>query len=155
MGNYARCNVLFDMGIAYGEIIIACCPRLHWDVDPVSAVFPRMARALKSSSGTGFQRPTLTGFADPGGYANPLGVAYRFAQQMYRLTITFGGLQRLWEDYSEARQRALEQLLDNFRAIRRRYPTRTDPNDPVNQMPWDDYVRLVESEIEEEDIEDD
>ncbi|KAA5594930.1 hypothetical protein F1193_16900 [Blastochloris sulfoviridis] len=155
MGNYARCNVLFDMGIAYGEVVIACCPKLHWDVDPISAVFPRRARLLKSESGMGFQRPTLTGFADPGSAWDALDAVYSFARQMNAMAITFGGLQQLWECHSEERQHILEELLNDFTSVLERYPVRTDPNDPLNQMSWDEYVKLVESEIEDEDIEDD
>src|SRR5205823_4133759 len=43
-GENAGHNVLFDMGIALGEAIIANCPKLHWDADPVSAILPRTAK---------------------------------------------------------------------------------------------------------------
>jgi hypothetical protein len=149
-GTYVRSNVLFDMGISYGEIIIACCPKLHWDVDPISAFLPRTARVLKRSSGMGFQRPTLAGFDDPGADWDALGVVYRFAWQIAHNAITFEDVWALYGSHREDRQLILEHLLNNFRALRERYPATTDPNHPLNRMSQEEYLRLVDSEADEE-----
>jgi hypothetical protein len=78
-GENAGHNVLFDMGIALGEAIIACCPKLRWDVDPISAILPRTAKMLKREAGMSFQRPELTGFDNPVGTASPLHRPFSFA----------------------------------------------------------------------------
>lgn len=47
VGPNAGYNILFDAGIAFGEIMIANCPKLRWDVDPISAVLPGTAKQHK------------------------------------------------------------------------------------------------------------
>jgi hypothetical protein len=46
--------VLFDIGIALSEFIIANCPKLRWDFDPISTVLPRRARQLKREPRSSF-----------------------------------------------------------------------------------------------------
>ena len=46
-GAGAGCNVVFDIGIALGEFIMVNCPKLRWDMDPISAVLPKTARERK------------------------------------------------------------------------------------------------------------
>src|SRR6516164_8652607 len=94
-GRNAGYNALFDMGIALGEIIIACRPKLRWDVDPISAILPRTAKMLKRSRGMSFQRPELTGFDDPTRTASPLHEVYMFAHQMSLYNITRKGALKL------------------------------------------------------------
>jgi hypothetical protein len=65
IGEYAGNNVLFDMAIVFGEIIIATCRRLHWELDPVSAILPRTAERERRYQGSSFQKPLVYGFADP------------------------------------------------------------------------------------------
>lgn len=150
---FVGCNVLIDMGIAYGEIILASCPKLHWDVDPISAVFPRMARVLKRESGMGFQRPKLAGFDDPGGDWDALRAVRDFAWQMERNAITFEGIRRLYGLHRDDRELILDELLNDFMAVRERYPAPKDANAPVNRMSREEYVQLIESENEEDDDE--
>jgi hypothetical protein len=87
-GENAGLNVLFDMGITLGEAIIANCPKLRWDFDPISALLPRTGEWLKQTPGTSFQRPELTGFDDAITRKMPLlyvsGFADEMAQNFYR-----------------------------------------------------------------------
>jgi hypothetical protein len=97
-GAGAGCNVVFDIGIALGEFIIANCPKLHWDMDPISAMMPKIAKARKANFGSGFWRPQLTGFKNPNWSKAPLSSSDVFASQMMRIT-TFWGLfhtPRMW-----------------------------------------------------------
>jgi hypothetical protein len=48
-------NLLFDVGIAFGEIIIGMCPKLHWELEPTASLLPRTAKMLKGSPGMSFQ----------------------------------------------------------------------------------------------------
>ena len=50
-GENAGCNVLFDMGIALGEFIIVNCPKLHWALDPLSAMLPRQPHSSSDHRG--------------------------------------------------------------------------------------------------------
>lgn len=75
MGRCAGSNVVFDMAIFVGEALIAQCPKLYWDDFPDA--FPyitdvaqrkshiRFVTWLKKDRGSGFQRPTVTGFRNP------------------------------------------------------------------------------------------
>ncbi len=60
-GKNAGYNVIFDMGIMLGEATIASCPKLRWDVDPISEILPRTPRQRKREAGMSYQRPELTG----------------------------------------------------------------------------------------------
>src|SRR5262249_22223363 len=91
---YTGNNILFDMGIALGESIIANCPKLHWALNPTSAILPRLGRKLKRTSYMGFQRPELAGYADPVVTVNVLHSAYGFADQMFSNLMTFEGFAR-------------------------------------------------------------
>ena len=90
-GDNIGCNVVFDIGVALGEFIIANCPKLRWDMDPTSTLLPKTARSRKSFTGSNFWRPELTGFDHPTWGKNPLASSHLFAQQMVRIT-TFWGL---------------------------------------------------------------
>jgi hypothetical protein len=81
-GKHAGLNLLFDIGITWGEIVIANCPKLRWDMDPISAVLPRTGKWLKETPNTCFQRPELTGFDDPITRKRPLVYAYTTARAM-------------------------------------------------------------------------
>jgi hypothetical protein len=91
-GDNTGYNVLFDMGIALGEAIIANCPKLRWDMDPISASLPRETKRLKGTPGMSFQRPMLTGYDNPVFGKTPLHSVYLFAALMMRNLITFGGI---------------------------------------------------------------
>src|SRR5262249_22936752 len=94
IGENAGHNVLFDMGIMCGEAVIANCPKVHWDFDPLSAILPRTAKMLKRSRGLSFQRPMLTGFDNPAYTPHPLHDVWGFAHQMAHSMTTVEGINR-------------------------------------------------------------
>jgi hypothetical protein len=148
-GANAGCNVLFDMGVILGEFLIANCPKLHWDVDPVSALFPRTARMFKRESGMSFQRPQLTGSDNPAWRWPVLHYVHTFAHQMMYLT-THPRACRHYRQPRPARRRARDQLLNNFKSTLSAYPN--FGLDRVRQeMSLAEYVNLVDSEAEQED----
>jgi hypothetical protein len=151
-GENAGYNVLFDLGITLGEIIIDQCPRLHWDVDPASALLPRTAKMLKRSPGMSFQRPKLTGFDDPVGQASPLHGVHSFASQMFRNLTTFEGIKRYLSRPKRIRRFVRDELLNSFNAVLRDYPA-GDPNGLRQQMPLKDYLAFVD-ELESRDGDD-
>lgn len=73
---------------------------------------------------------------------------------MVRNAITFRGIQRLYGSHREDRQLVLEELLNDFLALRGRYPAPKDADHPLNRMSQEDYLRLVDSEADEEDDDD-
>jgi len=152
-GENAGYNALFDMGIALGEIIIACRPKLRWDVDPISAILPRTAKMLKRSPGMSFQRPELTGFDDPTRTASPLHEVYMFAHQTSLYTITFKGALKLRSFPRGMRRDILEELLDSFAGALRDYPAADELR---KWMPPEEYLKFIDRvETEEEDDNDD
>lgn len=119
-GEGAGCNVLFDMGVAFGEFIIANCPKLRWDMDPISAVRPNEARALKREFGTGFQRPMLTGFNNPDWGKDPIGDMRIYAWQLKLLT-TFAGIAKFYELHRNNRRRYKSRLTTIFHVTVKEY----------------------------------
>jgi len=147
-GEYAGNNVIFDMGITLGEAMIASCPNLRWDVDPISAILPRTARQLKREAGMSFQRPTLTGFDDPVSGKDPLHDAYEFACQMMDNMTTFEGIHRIYGRPLGIRRLVVDELLNNFKATLRAYPA-GDPYKLRGQMDPEEYLKFIDSESEE------
>jgi hypothetical protein len=147
-GENAGYNVIFDMGIMFGEAMIAGCPNLRWDVDPISAILPRTARQLKRELGMSFQRPELTGFDDPAGTVHPLHLVFGFAYQMACNMTTFDGINRYCSCPRFMRRNIRDELVNSFTAVRRDYPAgdpyglrqRMSPEDCLN------FVDVVESE---------
>jgi hypothetical protein len=148
-GENAGYNVIFDMGIMLGEAMIASCPKLHWDVDPISAILPRTARQLKRERGMSFQRPELTGFDDPVGTASPLHESYVFARQMMSNLTTREGAKLYYSCPSDVRKNIREQLLNSFNAVLRDYPA-GDPYRLREQMSPEDYLKFVDALESEE-----
>ncbi|SHL38318.1 hypothetical protein SAMN05444159_5756 [Bradyrhizobium lablabi] len=148
-GENAGNNVVFDMGIALGEIIIANCPRLHWALEPTSAILPRRSKMLKRSPGMSFQRPKLTGWDDPTWDASPLHQVHSFAHEMLYLS-TYPSACRYYQRSKESRRNVREWLLNMFKSILRDYPA-GDPYKLRDEMSAGDYSRLMDSETEEED----
>ena len=149
-GENAGYNVVFDMGIALGESIIASCPRLRWDFDPVSAILPRSAKRLRRTPGMSFQRPMLTGFDDPVSGKIPLHDVYIFARQMKRYMTTFRGVRRLYSSPRGLRRLVEEQILSNFKATLRDYPA-GDPYKLREQIGPEEYLKFIDAETEEEE----
>jgi hypothetical protein len=142
-GAGAGYNVLFDMGITLGEYIIANCPKLHWDIDPISAVLPRTGDMLKRSPNMSFQRPQLAHLEDPGARAHPLHRVHGFARQMRLYTTTWEGRQKYWRGASFDRQNIRYELLNMFAAVRRSYhEPYVDPRRA--QMTPQEYLALVD-----------
>jgi hypothetical protein len=149
-GNYAGYNVLFDMGIVFGEFLIANCPKLHWDFDPISAILPRRAKMLKRTPGMGFQRPRLTGFDAPISEAIPLHNVEEFAYLMMRNLTTFEGLSSLYSEPRGMRRNVTDQLVNIFRETLRHYPA-GDPFKLREQIGPDEYLKFIDLEYEDED----
>jgi hypothetical protein len=148
-GDEAGCNVLFDMGIMLGEFLIANRPKLHWDLEPTSAILPRTAKMLKRSPGMSFQRPKLSGFDNPVWSWPALHYVHGFARQMTRLT-TFEGVRRFHRLGKADRRRVQGALLGKFEHALS-YDFATDPNGLQLEMPLADYVKFVDMESEQED----
>jgi hypothetical protein len=143
VGEGAGHNVLFDMGITLGEFMIANCPKLHWDVDPVSAVLPRTGRLLKKSAGMSFQRPELTGFDDPIVRANPMHRVWSFAHQMMLYMRTWSGTKRYYRQHSFVRRNIRDELSNHFRAVLKAY--HAPERDPLqDQMTREEYLKFVD-----------
>jgi hypothetical protein len=149
-GENAGMNVVFDMGIALGEAIIASCPKLHWDFDPVSAILPKTTKMLKRTPGLGFQRPTLTGFDNPAYQSIPLEVAFYFALHMMQLMTTVEGIERFYSQPRGFRRLNLEQLVRNFIDTLQNYPE-GDPHKMREEMGPQEFLRFVDAESEGDD----
>jgi hypothetical protein len=93
-GENAGCNVLFDMGITFGEAILAKCPKLRWALDPISAILPKKGKLLKETSGMSFQRPLVHGFENPAYRVVPLQKVYEFAFDMMDYMTSVEGIRR-------------------------------------------------------------
>jgi hypothetical protein len=121
-GDNAGCNVLFDTGTMIGEYLIANCPRLRWDVDPISPVLPRTAMMLKRAPGMSFQRPQLAAADNLVWRWSPLHTVYTFANEMNRYVTTFDGLSRFYRRHREDRRRLREHLVTLFENVLAHYP---------------------------------
>lgn len=82
-GRYKCLNVIFDTGIFLGEALIARCPMLRWEMDPISAVLPRTARLMKHDRGSGYRRPTLACDSNPAWNSTPSNKSCIYFRQMY------------------------------------------------------------------------
>jgi hypothetical protein len=149
IGENAGLNVLFDMGIILGEATIANCPKLYWEVDPISAILPSTARQLKKASGASFQRPMLTGFDDPVFGKLPLHDVYLFAYQMKDNMTTFEGMNGYYSMHREDRRLIREEFLNIFKETLRDYPA-GDPYQLRDQIGREDYPKFFDTELEEE-----
>jgi hypothetical protein len=149
-GENAGMNLVFDMGITLGEAIIANCPKLHWDFDPISAILPRTARMLKRTPGLGFQRPMLTGFDNPAYKSIPLEVVFYFALQMMKQMTTVESIEKFRRQPRGFRRLDLEQLVRVFKDTLQNYPE-GDPYKMREKMGLQEFLRSVDTEAEEED----
>jgi hypothetical protein len=139
-------NILFDVGIIFGDAIISNCPNLRWEIDPISAVLPRTAERLRRSSGMSFQRPMLAGFNNPATYKSPLHDVYIFAAQMMYNCTTLDRLNRFYNLPMFARNNITNSLVSNFDAVLKMYPS-GDPGNIKNEMTSEYYQRAVDSEF--------
>jgi hypothetical protein len=139
-GDYAGCNALFDMGTAYGEILIACCPKLHWAVEPAAATLPRSAARNK---------PKLTGWDDPTWQASPHHEVFGFAHQMFANMITFRGNAKYRESHPAERRLIRQGLLSKFKRTLQEYPS-GDPYQLRGKMSAEEYAQWEDSDEEED-----
>jgi hypothetical protein len=66
LGDCIGSNVVFDMATFIGEALISQCPKLFWDINPFVLPYDaKLVSILKKDKGSGFQRPTITGFRNP------------------------------------------------------------------------------------------
>jgi hypothetical protein len=149
-GENAGHNVVFDMGIALGEAIIANCPKLRWDFDPISAMLPSTAKLLKRTPGVGFQRPVLTGYNNPAYEVAPLEKAGFFARQMMRHVVSVEDIRNFRRLHWQDRRRICEQLFNNFKQAVMDYPE-GDPQKLREEMGPEGYLQVVDSESDHED----
>jgi hypothetical protein len=119
-GEAAGCNVLFDMGTAFGEFIIAHCPKLRWEMDPISLVRPKDAKVLKTAFGSSFQRPAITGFDNPNWIKDPLARVYAYAFQMKAIS-SVSGLRRFYRLHHENRRTIKYPFTTMYRGALREY----------------------------------
>jgi hypothetical protein len=141
-GNNAGCNVVFDMGITFGEFIILNCPKLYWDVDPTSSILPRTTKARKRSPGMSFQRPVLTGSENPTWIGSPLHDVHGFAHQMIYLA-NYPDACRYYRSHKEDRRLVRDELLNNFNSTLNYYPD-FDPYQLRHSMSKSAYQNLVD-----------
>jgi hypothetical protein len=148
-GVNAGYNVVFDMGILLGESIIASCPNIRWDFDPISSLLPRTAKWERSQEGLGFQRPQLTGYPRRPEYrSSPFYVAREFADLIMYLMVTFEGMRRY--KFLSGKRNIRERLLNFFRAEVDNY--RHPHEDPRRKtMTEEEYLRLIDSEDKQEE----
>jgi hypothetical protein len=150
-GSNAGCNVVFDMGITLGEFVIANCPRLHWDFDPISANLPRTAKLLKRESGMSFQRPRLTGSDNPAWSWPPLHYVHTFAHHRMPWT-TYPSACRYYRQLRVVRHLMRDELLNDFKSTLNNYPA-FGADVAQREMSLGEYLDLVDSEAEEENDE--
>jgi len=143
-------NVVFDIGLALGEAIIANCPKLRWDFDPISAMLPSTARLRKQTSGMGFWRPVLCGFDNPVYEVIPLHCAYDFAFSMMENTTSVEGIKSFHEQPRFVQQLIFEQLLNSYRDTVKNYPD-GDPAGLRRELGTEEYLKLVDDEANQGD----
>jgi hypothetical protein len=148
----AGCNVLFDTGTLFGEIVIANLPKLHWALEPTAELLPRRWQKLKNSPGMSVQRPKLTGWDDPTGEGSMHHLLWMFSTTMLRRMTTFQGRARYnrmgWIDRAHVR----DELINSFRTILDEPPAEADEFARMrSEMSSNEYVRLID-EVAEEDL---
>lgn len=144
-GENAGCNVLFDMGIALGEFIIVNCPKLHWALDPLSAVLPRRTELLKGSAGMSYQRPELTGPDNPAVSVSPLHQVFTFAHEMMLFTITIEDRMKFFRLTKRHRANLVNYLLNIYNNVITNYPV-FDPIGLRKEMTAEEYLNIVDTE---------
>jgi hypothetical protein len=144
-GDNAGQNVVFDLGITLGEAILANCPNLRWQLTPTH-LLPQTSRMLKRTPGMSFQRPQIGGYTNPVYRLTPLHHASTFAFQMMQYTTTLEGIKRFLSFDRFARRLMFEQLVNFYIAALKDYPD-GDPAGLLREMGVDDYVKIVDEEV--------
>ena len=148
-GSSAGCNVVFDMGITLGEFLITNCPKLYWDLDPISAVLPRTGTMLKREFGMSFQRPSVTGSENPASSWPALHHMHTFAHHRMHWT-THPSACRYYRQLKVVRDLVRDELLNDFKNMLRKYPT-FGLDGVQREMSLSEYLDLVDSEAEQKD----
>jgi hypothetical protein len=148
-GENAGYNVLFDMGITFGEAILANCPKLRWDLDPISAILPKKGKLLKETSGMSFQRPLVYGFENPAYVVAPLHKVYDFAFNMMVYMASVEGMRR-FRQFARFDQRLVCDALGNlYHETLKNYPE-GDPVGLRRDMGTEEYLKLVDDEVDQD-----
>lgn len=146
IGAHAGINVLFDLGIALGEAILANCPELRWELDPLSKLLPNTGKLLKQTSGISFQRPLISGFENPAYRVTPLHQSYTFAFWMMTYTAEAEGIRRFRALSRFDRRPILQSLINFYLAALKEYPE-GDPAGLRREMGTEEYLKLVDDEV--------
>jgi hypothetical protein len=139
-------NVVFDMGITFGEAILANCPKLRWDFDPISAILPNEAKLLKETSGMSFQRPLIYGFENPAYEVTPLHKVYDFAFSMMVYMTSAEGNKRFHRLHRFNQRLACDALGNLYRQALKNYPE-ADSAGLLRDMGTEEYLKLVDDEV--------
>jgi hypothetical protein len=142
-------NVVFDMGITFGEAILANCPKLRWEFDTVSAILPSTVKVRKETPGSSFQRPDVSGFENPAYEVPVLHTVREFASSMMLYTTTIEGIKRFHQLPRLSRRSKFEDLVNLYRATLKEYP-KGDPAGLLREMGTDEYLKLVDDEVNQD-----
>jgi hypothetical protein len=152
-GENAGHNVLFDMGMTLGEAIIANCPKLRWDFDPISAILPSKAKLLKETSGMSFQRPMVTGFENPAYGVHPFHQVYTFAFNMMVNTTSVEGIKKFRQSHRFNQRLIFALLINLYRETPKNYPE-GDPVGLRRELGSEQYLKLADEESNQDNSDD-
>ncbi|NEU12785.1 hypothetical protein G3T14_11645 [Methylobacterium sp. BTF04] len=150
--DFAGCNVVFDMGIALGEFIIANCPNLYWTFDPLSEKFPKSSRLLKNLPGMSFWRAEISGYDSLTCTASPLHDIYTYAQEIYIYTNSLAGKSK-FQDLI-LKKSATNRIIYLFIQAIESYPSGYPPGFKKDKSEKE-YIDMFDELADEESDEDD
>jgi hypothetical protein len=97
VGDCIGSNVVFDMATFMGEALIDQCPKLFWDAAPFVLPYDaKLVLMLKKDKGSGFQRPTITGFRNPHMNWDPFLEMGNYTQECWFFIMTPGEIPACW-----------------------------------------------------------
>jgi hypothetical protein len=141
-------NALFDLGIAFGEAILANCPKLRWELDPISAILPSTAKLLKKTPGMSFQRPLISGFENPAYEVAPLHKVREFAFDMMVNMTSAEGIRRFREFHRFNQRLVCDALINLYRQTLKNYPE-GDPVGLRRETGSEEYLKLIDDQAKE------
>jgi len=148
-GENAGYNVLLDMGITFGEAILANCLKLRWELDPISAILPKTGKLLKQTSGMSFQRPLVYGFENPAYVVAPLHKVYDFAFNMMVYTTSVDGIRRFRQLHRFERRLICDSLSNLYSETLNSYPE-GDPAGLQRDMGTKEYLKLLDQKVDQD-----
>lgn len=149
-GENIGCNVVFDFGIVVGQAILANCPKLRWDFDPISAILPQTVKILKETSGMSFWRPIISGFENPAYRVPVLHKAYEFSFSMTSHTTSVAGMKQFRRLHRFDQRLIFEAPVNLYLETLKNYP-KGDPAGLLREMGKEQYLKLVDDEVNVED----